>query len=107
MHYEHDFNTMNITDRRDAYGQAALKGECDEIATTPEGRRNGQLFRSACRLFRLANGGTLTESDVRGLCIPPPAPPASTKTRSRRRSRAPTRRTSRMLKKPTGGSDLY
>lgn len=53
-------------DRRSAWADAALKGEADEIALAREGSRNHQLFKSAARLFRIANGGGLSESDVRG-----------------------------------------
>lgn len=54
--------------RGDAYGQAALTGEADAVASAPQGQRNDQLFKSAARLFRLVNGGAcgISEHDVRG-----------------------------------------
>jgi hypothetical protein len=52
-------------ERRRAYGEKALRAECDRIACAPEGRRNAGLFRSACRLFELVAGGILTEKEAR------------------------------------------
>ena len=56
-------------EHHDAYGDAALKYECDAIAAASKGQRNDQLFRSACKLFELVAGGVLGESEVRAALL--------------------------------------
>jgi len=46
------------------YGLAAMDRECDEVARTPEGRRNGRLNQAAFNLGQLVAGGELSRSDV-------------------------------------------
>lgn len=53
------------TSARRAYGEKAVRAECDRVACAPEGRRNAELFRSGARLFELVAGGVLTETEVR------------------------------------------
>jgi Bifunctional DNA primase/polymerase, N-terminal/AAA domain len=51
--------------KRRAYGKAALKAECDRVATAPHGRRNAELHRAACRLGELVAGGVLGVAQAR------------------------------------------
>jgi hypothetical protein len=53
----------------DAYGQAALDREIDELAKTPPGSRNHQLNRAAFSLFQLVAGGELDAAEVRNRLI--------------------------------------
>jgi Bifunctional DNA primase/polymerase, N-terminal/YspA, cpYpsA-related SLOG family len=46
------------------YGLAALQGECAELAATPKGERNRQLWESARNLYNLVAGGVLSEVQV-------------------------------------------
>lgn len=46
------------------YGQAALRAECAELAATPSGERNRQLWESARNLYNLVAGGVLSEVQV-------------------------------------------
>jgi hypothetical protein len=46
------------------YGQAALWAECAELAATPSGERNRQLWESARNLYNLVAGGVLDEAQV-------------------------------------------
>jgi hypothetical protein len=46
------------------YGLAALQAECAELAVTPEGERNRQLWESARNLYNLVAGGVLSEVQV-------------------------------------------
>jgi len=46
------------------YGRAALQAECAELAATPEGERNRQLWESARNLYNLVAGGLLSEVQV-------------------------------------------
>jgi len=46
------------------YGIAALQAECAELAATPKGERNRQLWESARNLYNLVAGGVLTEVQV-------------------------------------------
>ena len=49
---------------RRAYGRKALRGLCDELAGTPEGRRNKRLFDAAFRCGCLVNDGYLDADEV-------------------------------------------
>jgi Bifunctional DNA primase/polymerase, N-terminal len=46
------------------YGRAALQAECAELAATPEGERNRQLWEAARNLYNLVAGGVLDEATV-------------------------------------------
>jgi hypothetical protein len=46
------------------YGLAALQAECAELAATPSGERNRQLWESARNLYNLVAGGVLDEVQV-------------------------------------------
>jgi hypothetical protein len=46
------------------YGLAALQAECAELAATPKGERNRQLWESARNLYNLVAGGVLDEVQV-------------------------------------------
>src|SRR6266511_4224703 len=46
------------------YGLAALQAESAELAATPKGERNRQLWESARNLYNLVAGGVLTEVQV-------------------------------------------
>ncbi len=46
------------------YGLAALQAECAELAATPSGERNRQLWESARNLYNLVAGGVLSEVQV-------------------------------------------
>ena len=46
------------------YGAAALRGEVETIATTPEGARNNQLFVSGVRVGELVAGGELPADSI-------------------------------------------
>jgi hypothetical protein len=46
------------------YGLAALQGECAELAATPKGEHNRQLWESARNLYNLVAGGVLSEVQV-------------------------------------------
>lgn len=46
------------------YGRAALQAECAELAATPKGERNRQLWESARNLYNLVAGGVLAELEV-------------------------------------------
>jgi hypothetical protein len=46
------------------YGRAALQAECAELAATPKGERNRQLWASARNLYNLVAGGVLAEVEV-------------------------------------------
>ena len=46
------------------YGKTALEGECNALATAPEGGRNGQLNASAFSLGQLVAGGEISETDA-------------------------------------------
>ncbi len=46
------------------YGLAALQAECAELAATPKGERNRQLWESARNLYNLVAGGVLSEVQV-------------------------------------------
>jgi Bifunctional DNA primase/polymerase, N-terminal len=46
------------------YGLAALQAECAELAATPKGERNRQLWESARNLYNLVAGGVLDELQV-------------------------------------------
>src|SRR6266508_3232825 len=47
------------------YGQAALAGECEELAAMPpDSGRNRRLFDAGLRLYSLAAGGVLDEAQV-------------------------------------------
>jgi hypothetical protein len=46
------------------YGVAALQAECAELAATPKGERNRQLWESARNLYNLVAGGVLSEVQV-------------------------------------------
>ncbi len=46
------------------YGLAALQAECAELAATPKGERNRQLWESARNLYNLVAGGVLSEFQV-------------------------------------------
>ena len=46
------------------YGRAALQAECAELAATPKGERNRQLWESARNLYNLVAGGVLAEAEV-------------------------------------------
>ncbi|MEI2299180.1 bifunctional DNA primase/polymerase [Ensifer sp. MJa1] len=56
-------------DRWRAYGEAALRDACREIATTPEGRRNHTLNAEAFSIFHLVAGGVLGEGMARGALL--------------------------------------
>ena len=47
-----------------AYGQAALRGELQEVATAQEGTRNDTLYRAGLRLHSLAAAGLLDPDHV-------------------------------------------
>jgi hypothetical protein len=49
----------------DSYGQAALAGEVQAVATAGEGTRNNALFMAAARLGELAAAGKLEKSSIR------------------------------------------
>lgn len=55
----------NGADAADRYGNAALAGECDRVATAPDGTRNHTLNRAAFRMAQLVEQGILTETTVR------------------------------------------
>ncbi|AUX77995.1 bifunctional DNA primase/polymerase [Sinorhizobium fredii] len=61
----HDTSAHLDDARRRAYGETALRGECDKVACALEPRRNDTLFKSGCRLFELVASGILSESEVR------------------------------------------
>jgi Bifunctional DNA primase/polymerase, N-terminal/YspA, cpYpsA-related SLOG family len=46
------------------YGLAALQAECAELAATPKGERNQQLWESARNLYNLVAGGVLDQVQV-------------------------------------------
>jgi Bifunctional DNA primase/polymerase, N-terminal/YspA, cpYpsA-related SLOG family len=46
------------------YGLAALAAECAELAATPKGERNRQLWESVRNLYNLVAGGVLSEVQV-------------------------------------------
>jgi len=46
------------------YGAAALRGEVETVATTPEGTRNNQLFLSGVRVGELVGGGELPADSI-------------------------------------------
>ena len=46
------------------YVTAAVANECDAVAATPEGQRNGRLNQAAFALGQLAGGGSLPEHDA-------------------------------------------
>jgi hypothetical protein len=46
------------------YGRAALQAECAELAATPKGERNRQLWTSARNLYNLVAGGVLAQAEV-------------------------------------------
>jgi hypothetical protein len=55
------------------YGQAALDGECRELAAMPPNSgRNRRLFDAGLRLYSLAAGGCWTRSRSSGSCSKPP-----------------------------------
>jgi len=47
------------------YAQAAFTDELETLATTPQGNRNNQLYKSAAALGSLVAGGMLNETEVR------------------------------------------
>jgi Family of unknown function (DUF5906)/D5 N terminal like len=51
-----------VTDTR--YGSAALKSECEHVATTGEGQRNDQLNRAAYAAGQLYAGGELSDPSL-------------------------------------------
>lgn len=55
------------TARATAYGKAALAAEAKQVASTPVGRRNDALNRSAYKCGKLVAAGVIDEDDV--LCI--------------------------------------
>jgi hypothetical protein len=52
------------SERGHPYGLAALQAECAELAATPKGERNRQLWESARNLYNLVAGGVLDEGQV-------------------------------------------
>jgi AAA domain/Bifunctional DNA primase/polymerase, N-terminal len=55
------------TARHHAYAQAALDGICDELAATPEGRRNTILNNAAFRMGTMAAQGWIERGDEQAL----------------------------------------
>lgn len=87
------------------WAQVALSREIAKVAGTAEGGRNDQLFRSACALSEIVNGGGLSESEVvdalsaaaMGTGLPEPeirAVIASARKRTAGKERKPKERTS-------------
>ena len=57
-----ELNSGTVTSRVEAlqkYGQAALLGELGKLASTEQGRRNHQLFKSAAALGECVAAGLL------------------------------------------------
>lgn len=50
--------------RSSAYGRAALRKECDEVAGTGEGGRNHRLHRAACRMGQLVADGCVIHGEA-------------------------------------------
>lgn len=55
--------------RLSRFAAAALKGERDALLSAGKGRRNHQLFQSACRLFELVAAGMLPSAEIETLLV--------------------------------------
>jgi hypothetical protein len=60
----HSGPTVRPAELGHPYGLAALQAECAELAATPKGERNRQLWESARNLYNLVAGGVLDEVQV-------------------------------------------
>lgn len=49
---------------KNAYGQAALAGECDRVRAAPEGSANTALYRAALKMGSLIASGVLAQGEV-------------------------------------------